>query len=519
MTDALTQQTSQGTSRGRRRVSMTVGAIGVGLLAAGTVAAMYWGGLLGGQHELAGELATVSAPTDDDVNQDVSSVTMPAAKLTAAGINVELVRRQTLTHQHSVPGRVVYNDNRHIELTAPTAGILTEVLVKPGDHVRAGQVLAWLNSPEIGTARADVLQRKSDAELAAALLDRARTLEKNVVALVEALKGQPGFDALSKQCAGQMLGDYRKQLLASYSQMRLAESLVEGREGLSKSGVLSGKVMRERQNAARAARAELESACEQAELDVWKQRSVADSTAGDTQRRVEIARQRLAALLLDEAATRKDGNTPRAESLGASDKDLNHLSRVAIRAPLAGTIENRMVSTSERVSATDSMFTLADTSTMWITAEIRENDWPAVAIETGQSVSVTVPALDNSTFKAGVEYIGREVSPKTNAVPIVAGIDNSDGRLRAGLFVRVSVPVGVKADVLTAPTRAVLQHDGRSFVFVPAGDNRFRRVDVRTGDEDEERIEIVSGLNVGTEVVTSGAFILKSELLLEGEEE
>jgi cobalt-zinc-cadmium efflux system membrane fusion protein len=97
----------------------------------------------------------------------------------------------------------------------------------------------------------------------------------------------------------------------------------------------------------------------------------------------------------------------------------------------------------------------------------------------------------------------------------------------------------VKADVLTVPTRSVLQHEDRSFVFVADsdasngdasngdaatgdagnGDNRFRRVDVETGDDGEDRIEIVAGLKAGDQVVTNGAFILKSELLLEGEDE
>ena len=91
--------------------------------------------------------------------------------------------------------------------------------------------------------------------------------------------------------------------------------------------------------------------------------------------------------------------------------------------------------------------------------------------------------------------------------------------MRPGLFVRVSVPVGVRTDVLTVPTQAVLQHDGKSFVFVAQNENQFRRVDVQTGDYGEERIEIVTGLKAGEQVVTSGAFILKSELLLEGEDE
>jgi cobalt-zinc-cadmium efflux system membrane fusion protein len=137
----------------------------------------------------------------------------------------------------------------------------------------------------------------------------------------------------------------------------------------------------------------------------------------------------------------------------------------------------------------------------------------------GQSLSVHVPAVGAAAFKATVDFVGREISPETNAIPIVATIDNSEGRLRPGLFARVDVPLGATSKVLTVPASAVLHHEGRSFVFVPQSSHEFRRVDVRPGAADAERVEITSGLQDGDRVVTEGAFILKSELLLESTEE
>lgn len=446
-------------------------------------------------------------------------VSLSEGKLAGAGIQLEPARFGTLTHRHSVPGRVAYNDNRHIEVTAPTGGILTEVAVKPGDQVQAGQVLAWLTSPEIGAARADVLQRKAQADLARQLSARVQMLEQNVNALTAKLKEETDFDTLQKTFADRVLGDFRDELLGAYSRLQLAESVLKNSADLAQSGALSGKVVQERQAELQAAQAALESQCEQARLDVWKERSEAEATTLDAHRRLEIARQHLASLLLSEAAIRSGMDMPPADEMGASDDDLKNLSRVAVPAPFEGTIERRTFSATERVQQGDSMFVLADTRTLWITAEIRENDWPAVSIQTGQTLQVMVPALGDEPLEAKVEFIGREVSHDTNAIPIVAVIDNVDGRLRPGLFVRVSVPVGTKSDVLTVPTRSVLQHDGQSFVFVSEGTNRFRRVNVEVGDDGDGIVEVTGGLEVGTPVVTNGAFVLKSELLLEGEEE
>ena len=85
--------------------------------------------------------------------QDGAVVTLGDKKLAAAAIQIAEVKLGSLTHTHIVPGRVIYNDNRHVEVTSPTSGILTRVLVKPGDVVEAWQVLAWLNSPEIPVRR------------------------------------------------------------------------------------------------------------------------------------------------------------------------------------------------------------------------------------------------------------------------------------------------------------------------------------------------------------------------------
>jgi cobalt-zinc-cadmium efflux system membrane fusion protein len=195
------------------------------------------------------------------------------------------------------------------------------------------------------------------------------------------------------------------------------------------------------------------------------------------------------------------------------------LSRVDLRAPFGGTIERRAFSVSERVQTGDTLFVLADTRLLWVKAEIRESDWPAVSLCAGQPLRVSIPAVNQAELEGTVEYVGREVSSETNAIPIVARIGNAAGHLRPGLFARARIPMGAKNDVLTVPVQAVLQHEDRSFVFVAESDTTFRRADVATGVQSEGHVEIVRGLRDGERVVSEGAFFLKSELLLEGMEE
>ena len=322
---------------------------------------------------------------------------------------------------------------------------------------------------------------------------------------------------MKEQFHGRYLGDYRRELFGASARLELAASMVAHTAPLATSRAISQRGLQERQAELRSAQSSLLALIEQANLDVWTERNRADSISEDAQRRVMIARQHLASLLMNESAVHPDQKLPDSADLGATDKDLHQLSRFAIRAPMAGSIERRDFSANERVHTADTLFILADATSLWIQAEIRENDWPAMTTRPGQTLVVKAPALGDMRMEATVRFVGREVLPSTNAVPIVARICNTNNLLRPGLFVRVSVPVEEQNDVLTIPTGALLTHQGQSFVFVAESSNHFRRSDVVLGGEGDGRIAVVSGLAGHESVVTQGGFLLKSELLLEGE--
>jgi cobalt-zinc-cadmium efflux system membrane fusion protein len=160
------------------------------------------------------------------------------------------------------------------------------------------------------------------------------------------------------------------------------------------------------------------------------------------------------------------------------------------------------------------LFVVADTSQLWVQADIREQEWGALQLEPGQTVTVTGPTIGEKPLTAKVHYVGREVSSSTNAVAIVATIDNAQGKLRPGQFVQVRVPVAAVREVLAVPESSIVTHEGQAFVFVQESPNTFRRANVITGVAADGHVEILDGLDGGAILVTSGAFPLKSELLL-----
>jgi cobalt-zinc-cadmium efflux system membrane fusion protein len=127
-------------------------------------------------------------------------------------------------------------------------------------------------------------------------------------------------------------------------------------------------------------------------------------------------------------------------------------------------------------------------------------------------------AVPQRQWSGNVVFVGRTQSKETRAVPVVVQVDNSDGRLRPGMFARVALPDGEPREVPCVPVAAVGEDQGQRFVFVEREHGAYERVDVHVGLTADGFTELVRGPPAGTHVVSRGVFFLKSELLLEPEE-
>lgn len=448
-----------------------------------------------------------SAPAVSEAEGSTNSVMLSESKRASVSLQTVSVAKHELRRTRQVSGRVRYDDARHVEIKAAADGILTKVLVKPGDTVQAGQVLATLHSPEVGTARADVLKRKSDLELAERSVQWQTQTHDNLQLLLKAIRQRTSMKQLEADFESRPLGDHRATLLTAYSRLLLAETSLKNIQAAAESGAISARAMLEQVSATEAAGAALRAHCEQSEFDSRRLHDEAVAHQDDARRRLDISRQHVTALLgYDEHTLNKD-----------ADREMR-LSLVDCQAPFNGTIERKLFAASERVKVGESLFVLADTRHLWIAADLREQDWDALRLIPGQEVLVESPAFAHRTLTARVQFVGREVSQDSNAVPLIAEIDNADGLLRPGMFVRVTVALDQPASVLAVPTAAVVEHERHKFVFVPGSrDGEFFRKNIEAGYDDGEWVEVLSGLKPGTQVVSQGAFVLKSELLLERE--
>jgi cobalt-zinc-cadmium efflux system membrane fusion protein len=432
-------------------------------------------------------------------------LTITEEKYVAARLEAASPMRRELRSLRIVPGRIEYNSTRHIEVKSPFDGLIRRIDIKVGDRVTEGQVMAVVDSPELGEGRADVLLRETDLQQAFNEHEWWHSIQANLDELLARLKRPQEIQQLEKEFADKLLGDYRQQVLTAYSRMRLAEKLSTNVKSAGEAGV-SIRTVLELGSARDTTTAEYAAACEQATFDVKQKHLKAESAMKNAERRLAVAKQRLSLLV----------NQPyeAVDDLGNS----NNLSIWPVKAPFTATVEEILLAPKERVQTAQALFQLADTSRLWVQAQIREKDWSALAIVPGQTVSVQTPALPGETLSATISFVGRTVAMETRAVPLTAEIENQNGLLRPGMIVRVLIPDGPARECLTLPQSAVTSNDGRTFVFIETGPREYHLRDVTVGLQVEPWVEIVNGVQPGDRVVTAGAAILKAEFLLEAED-
>ncbi|TQF15502.1 efflux RND transporter periplasmic adaptor subunit [Myxococcus llanfairpwllgwyngyllgogerychwyrndrobwllllantysiliogogogochensis] len=216
----------------------------------------------------------------------------------------------------------------------------------------------------------------------------------------------------------------------------------------------------------------------------------------------------------------------RLHALGLSDGEISTLrgnehysSRFPAISPLTGTVVEISGTVGQAVEAATSLFTVADLTELWVQLDLTESQLPQV--HAGQPVEITVQARAGQRFTGRVDYIGDVVDEKTRTIPVRVVVSNTEGALKPGMFAQAEIATtsGATRDSGSAsPTRIVVPREAvqkvgeEQVVFVPAGENRFRPVEVQTGASSAQDVEILSGLQPGTSFVTQGAFILKSEL-------
>src|SRR5580692_6105656 len=176
---------------------------------------------------------------------------------------------------------------------------------------------------------------------------------------------------------------------------------------------------------------------------------------------------------------------------------------IEIRAPVTGVITDQQVTNASGVAGLGSPnpFTISDLSYVWILCDVYENDLANVHV--GETAEVRLNAYPDKVFRGRIGNIGPILDPNIRTAKVRIEVENP-GLMKIGMFVTATFRGEKKEMHAAVPADAILHLHDREWVYMPAGDKTFRRVEVTRGETLPNKMqEIIAGMHAGQQVVSN----------------
>lgn len=393
----------------------------------------------GGSEDQAAAAVQVVSPKSPDKSCPLNQtrIEFPSAEaIREAGLHVATAVRQPLTATVTVPGEVDYDPNRVARLSSPVPGRVWRVDAEVGDRVRKGDVLALVDSADVGKAKADFLQALTQLDLQIKTLDRLRA-------------------------AG---------------------------------GAVAGSKILEAQASVRDARIRLFNT-EQALMNL-----------GLPIRGKDVEQ------LSEEQLTARVRFLGLPESLVQNlDPEMATSNLYPAKAPFDGIVAERNVAPGEVVDATKVLFVVADLRQVWIILSVPQEKVDQLRLD--QPATFEPDGHPGEPISGKISWISTVVDERTRTMRVRAVVDNPKEHVRPGMFGVARITIRDAPQAVVVPGAAVQREGDCEFVFVRLSEQAFQLRQVSVGVTTEGSTEIRDGLRPGEVVVTTGSFILKSQIL------
>jgi cobalt-zinc-cadmium efflux system membrane fusion protein len=208
----------------------------------------------------------------------------------------------------------------------------------------------------------------------------------------------------------------------------------------------------------------------------------------------------------------------RLSIFGKTDAEIAALERAPIErrispeaivaAPIDGKVILRQVGVGQYIQSgsTAPVYSIADLSTVWLVANVREADAPSAHV--GDSVDVRVLALPGRIFHANLSYVAPSIDANTHRLQVRADIPNPDGVLKPQMFASFNIVTGEDVAAPAVPQSAVIYEGEKAHVWALTRDGHLALRDIRTGRTQGDMVEVLSGVAPEEKIVTSGAIFI-----------
>jgi RND family efflux transporter MFP subunit len=181
--------------------------------------------------------------------------------------------------------------------------------------------------------------------------------------------------------------------------------------------------------------------------------------------------------------------------------------RIAVRATISGTVVEINVNNGKGVEAGQPILRIINTGTLWLKANLPAADAGKAALASGATFTVT--GLDGEFRPTRLVTVGDMLDPQTRTLPVIFEVPNAGSRLKVGMFANVAIRTGEAKNALAVPKEALVEDEGRWFLFVQTAGEVFERREVKLGAQDKGYVQVVEGLKAHERVVSKGAYYVK----------
>ena len=202
--------------------------------------------------------------------------------------------------------------------------------------------------------------------------------------------------------------------------------------------------------------------------------------------------------------------------LGFSEEQVKSISAthqispiISLYAPISGKIIEHNAILGAMVDQETEILTIMDPSILCINADIYERDIAKIRI--GQEVEASVPAYPGESFKGKISFISDLLNEETRTITVRAEVENREYKLKPGMFADINIFLNHQTEALVIPIAAVLDEKDENIVFLKVAGKYFPQI-IEIGIHNGGYVEILAGIQEGSEVVTKGNFQLKSKL-------
>ena len=417
------------------------------------------------------------------------SVQLAPEVLKAQHIQWATAASQTLRSELRLPGKIAAVQDQLGHLSPRVSGVVTAVYKHLGDTVKKGEVLATLNSPELGALRLKYKQAQQLYTQAQRRYQLEKEWVSNSEALIQSLSQNRTITPHHQRLTQQAMGNERSQLTQAYTRYQVALRAYERELNLLKNQATTEVDVQQAEKQKADAQADYQGTVETLLQNHQLSLMTQEQAQLEAKTQWEIARQALTTLEVS------------PESSGT---------QYSLRSPMDGTLLEKHIAMGESLSAEARVFTLANLDTVWAEMMIPENNLSNIRL--GSPITVYAQASEAKTTGT-VSHIQSAVEASSQTVEAHAEIANPKGLWKPDMFVTVALQsTGVKVP-LAVPRAALQPFENNWVVFVPGShENTLKAQVVRTGRESQDWVEITAGLKAGQKYIAKNAFLVKAEL-------